>query len=629
MNELLMYANYFIGGSGQLPILLGAFAVLAGLAAIGRAMFAGRGLAEADLFGGWAVAVLVFTVGNVFFRIPFSYVFWVFAAAGGGLALWYLYKERRAGPAGFWRVVILAAPLLLIASARMASEWDEFSHWLPTARFIFEAQQFPFGGREVSGGHFPGYPFGWMLLVYSANMTAGQFVESAGSTLNILLLLTFGVGAVRMWCEATDNPIPDVGRLTWTGALFAVLAATLLNPTFVQKVIMTTYADASTAVAMGGGAVLAYFVLDALANKETERARVLAWQFGLAMAVLINIKQANLVITVLLLGASGLVALRDRAIPFGAYLRVLPAMVLPAVAIYGIWRYHVAVNLPSGVEANFLPYEKWNLDLLWPIFERMLIVAGKKIGYFGVLAIAAVFALRALWRCETRFDRVAMLTGLTFVGYNAFLFMIFVTHFTEYDALRVASYWRYNHHLGLTAVVFGAFALGTLYRRYLAGKNLQRYIVPVLFAVVIAAPFVFAEKLRFDTEHPKPFFRNVGAELLELLPEGSRVFLLDPYGSGESVVLTGYSMHHRRSELLGYMATFHPFSAKSVRQVIDDRNPGYLLVHSVRPSVNRVLGTDLAKSGYSYLLRKIGDDPVQWEIVKKWSRPDSYRIADD
>ena len=32
----------------------------------------------------------------------------------------------------------------------------------------------------------------------------------------------------------------------------------------------------------------------------------------------------------------------------------------------------------------------------------------------------------------------------------------FVTHFTEYDALRAASYWRYNHHLGLLAVIFGA-----------------------------------------------------------------------------------------------------------------------------------------------------------------------------
>lgn len=629
MSDLSTYAGYFFGGSGQILILFGALATLAGLSAIGRTVFAGKSFAEADLLSGWALVVFVYTITNIFLRIPFDYVFWTLAALSAALIGWSIYKKQCVGPTGFWRVLVLAAPLLLLASARMASEWDEFSHWLPTARFIFEEQEFPFGGPEVSGGHFPGYPYAWLFLVYMANMIAGQLVEAAGSILNVLLLLVFGVSAVRMWCEAADRPLPRDGKLMWTGALFCVLAATLLNPTFVQKVVMTTYADPSTAVGMGIGAVLAYFMLDALAAKETERARILAWQFGLAMAVVINIKQANLVIVVLLFGGAVLVALRDKSISLASFVRLVPAMVMPAAMIYALWRYHVAVNLPGGVEANFLPYEHWNLDLLWPILQRMLIVAGKKIGYFGVMAIAAVFALRALWRCETRFDRIAMLIGFTFVGYNAFLFMIFVTHFTEYDALRAASYWRYNHHLGLMAVVFGAFVTGLIFQRHMAAKNLQRYVVPVLMAIVVVAPFVFAEKLRFDQEHPKPFFRSVGAELLDLVPEGSRIFLFDPFGSGEAVVLTKYELWDRRNELLGYMATFHEFSEKSVQDVIEREHPGYLLVHSVKPVINRVLHTDLEKSGYSYLLHQVGNDPEHWEIVKKWARPDSYRIADD
>jgi len=629
MPDLSTYAGYFIGTSGQIPIILATLGTLAGLAAIGRVVYGGKGLAEADLFGGWAVAAFLFTITNVFFRLPFNYSFWVLVALAAAAALWALVREHRVGPSGFWRVLVLCAPLLLIASARMASEWDEFSHWLPTARFIFEEQGFPFGGREVSGGHFPGYPYAWLLLVYMANMLAGQFVEAAGSILNILLLLVFGVAAVRLWCEATDNPMPEAGRLGWTAALFAVLAATLLNPTFVQKVIMTTYADASTAAAVGIGTVLAYFILDALSRGESERARVMAWQFGLAMAVLINIKQSNLVLVVMLLGGSGLVALRDPAIRLPAYFRVLLPMLAPAALIYAIWRYHVAVNLPGGVEAMFQPFSHWNFDLMWPILQRMLIIATKKSAYFGVMAIAALFAIRALWRCETGFDRIAMLVGFSFLGYNAFLYLIFIAHFTEYDALRAASYWRYNHHLGLMAVAFGAFAAGTLYRRHLAEKRLQRFVVPVLFAVVVAAPFVFAEKLRFDLEHPKPFFRAIGVEILSEMPEGSRLYLLDPYGSGESVVLTGYSLHNRRGELLGYRGTFHDFADAAIRKTLDQAKPDHLLVHSVRPSLNRVLGTDLALSGHSYLLRKSKGAPETWEIVKDWTRPDSYRIAKD
>jgi len=624
MPDLSTYAGYFIGTDGQLPIILAALGVLAGLSAIGRVMYGGKGLAEADLFGGWALAVLVFTAGNVFFRIPFNYMFWMIAAAAAASAVWLLIRERQVGPSGFWRALVLSVPLLLIASARMASEWDEFSHWLPTARYMFEDQQFPFGGREISGGHFPGYPYTWLFLVYMADMLAGQLVEAAGSVLNILLLLLFGVGAVRMWCEAMGRPMPDTGRLGWTGALLAVLAATLLNPTFVQKVILTTYADASTAAAVGIGTVLAYFILDSLTRDDGGRARTLAWQLGLTLAVLINIKQSNLVLVVMLLGGAGLVALRDPAIRLASYMRLLPVMLVPAIIIYGIWRYHVAVNLPLGAEASFLPYEVWNTHILWPILERMLVVAGKKIGYFGVMGVAAVFAFRALWRCRTGFDRLAMLIGFSFLGYNAFLYLIFVTQFGEYDALRVASYWRYNHHLGLMAVTFGAFAIPAMWQRYLNGKDLPRYALAVLFAGVLLAPFVFAEKLRFDLEHPKPFYRAVARELPGLMPEGSRLLILDPIGTGESSVLTRYPLSKRRTELLAYFAAFHDFSPQVMTKQLQSMKPDFLLIHSVKPSINEILGTDLAEKGYSYLLRKSGENPARWEIVKEWPRSDGH-----
>jgi hypothetical protein len=624
MPEIATYADYFIGGAGQLPIILATLGVLAGLAAVGRLMYGGKGFSEADLFGGWAMAVFVFTIGNIFFRIPFNYLFWVMAAIAAGAALWLLVRERLVGASGFWRALILIAPLLLIASARMASEWDEFSHWLPTERFIFNAQGFPFGGRALAGGHFPGYPYAWLLLLYMANMLAGQLVEAAGSVMNILLLLVFGIGAVRLWNEATDRPMPPVAVLGWTGALFAVAAATVLNPTFVQKVVMTTYADPSTAASVGVGTVLAYFILDALVSKDPAKARTLAWQFGFVMAVLINIKQSNLVLVVMLLGGVSLVALRDPAIRLSALIRLLPAMMVPAVLIYLIWRYHVGVNLPGGVEASFQPYEKWNLDLLWPIMQRMLLIASKKLGYFAVMGVAVFFALRGLWRCETRFDRLAMLIGFSFLGYNAFLYLIFVTHFSEYDALRAASYWRYNHHLGLMAVAFGAFGLGTLWRRYMVARPLPRLVLGVLCAVVLLAPFVFAEKLRFDLEHPKPFYRTVGHELPGLMPVGSRLLILDPSGTGESGVLTQFEMAERQNEFLGYRAQYHGFAKSSLIEVFEATKPTHLLVHSFHPTINEVLGTDLPEKGFSFLLRKTDDDPAAWVIVKKWPRSDSH-----
>jgi len=622
MPDISTYMNYFIGGNGQFLIIIASIALLFGLGAIGRAVTGNNGLAEANTFVGWSVAVIIFTVTNIFFQIPFTYSFWLLVAGGGVAIVWSLKTGDGIGPAqGFWRVLVIAAPLLLIASARMASEWDEFSHWLPTTRYMFEAQQFPFGGREISGGHFPGYPYAWLFLPYMANMLAGQLVEGAGSTLNIMLLLIFGVGAVRLWFAAQHKPMTNRAVLTWTGALFVALAATLLNPTFVQKVILTTYADASTAAALGIGTVLMYFILDALASGDREKARNLSWQLGFVLAVLINIKQSNLVLVVMLAGGGGIVALRDPAISLGAFFRLLPIILLPATLIYGVWRYHVTTNLPVDAEAMFLPYEQWNTHILWPIFQKMLVVASKKIGYYGVMAIAAGFALRGLWRCRSGFDRLAMLIGLSFLGYNAFLYLIFVTQFGEYDAGRVASYWRYNHHLGLMAVAFGAFGLGTLWHKYMAGRTFPRHAVTALFVIVFIAPFIFAKKLRFDLEHPKPFYRAVGLELPELMPVGSKVYILDPLGTGESGVLTRYPLWKRRTELLGYRAAYHNFEAEPLRQSLLSSQPDHLLIHSVKPVINEVLGTELPEKGFSTLLRATDDG---WTIVKQWPRSDGH-----
>ena len=44
----------------------------------------------------------------------------------------------------------------------------------------------------------------------------------------------------------------------------------------------------------------------------------------------------------------------------------------------------------------------------------------------------------------------------------------------------------------------------------------------------------------------------------------------------------------------------------------------------MKPVINQVLGTDLPMQGYSYLLRRVDGDPVEWKIVKKWPRSDGH-----
>jgi hypothetical protein len=506
---------------------------------------------------------------------------------------------------------------LLLTSAKTVSEWDEFSHWVPTARFLAEAHGFPWADTSSTGGYFPAYPYNWPLLGYLASRLAGGFVENAGGVLNALLLLTFSLVVIRLVLLGTGRDESE-GR-GWGLPAAAVLASTLLNPTFAQKVALTAYADASSAVAMGFGAVLGWFMLGALAGDDPIRARRMAWQLGLVMLVLVNIKQANPVLVVMLVGGIGLAGLRDPAISSRDLARMLPRMVLPPLLIYGLWRYHVATELP-GSEAVFLPFSQWNVRVIPQILLQMLVVASKKGVYFAVMALAVGFAVKGLVRFRGDFDRLAIIVGGVFLGYNAFLFFIFVAQFGEFDALRVASYWRYNMHLGLVSVAFGAYGLALLWKRTLGGRPIQRAVTWLPVILVLVAPLAFAQKARFDLEGRKPHYQMVGRQLAEVLPPRSQLFILDLLGTGESGVMTKYHLGPRRDELRGYLAAFHDGRAEALHRALAALDElTHLLVHSQTAAVREVLDIDLP-AGASHLLEKAADGG--WRIVHSWPYPE-------
>ena len=617
---MVPYLRFFFDDGGQFIVLASVLAVWAGLAIIGGAIAGRERLAEGDPLYGWAAVSVLFTALGTIAAVPFTLITWGVAALVP-LAAVYLYRrERRLFTPDILKVAILALPLLLLASAMVASQWDEFSHWVPTVRFLVETDGFPDAANPVTGGSFPAYPYGWPLLSYMACRLAGRFLENPGSLFNVLLLITFGLVAVRLLAEGAGKLVAT--RLGWGLCAGAVLAGTLFNPSFAQKVALTAYADVSSAVATAFAAVLGWMMLGAIAEGQEDKARRLAWQCGLALLVLINIKQANLVLVVMLVGGIGVAGLRDPFVRLADLLRMLPRMILPALLIYGLWRYHVVTQLSPADEALLQPFAQWNFDLMGRIFLRMLLVASKKGVFFAIMALAVVFAVRGMIRFKGPLDRLAIVIACVFLGYNAFLFFIYVAHHGEPDALRVASFWRYNMHLGLLAVAFAAYGLGQLWKRYAAQRAVPGLLTWLAVVLVLAAPAVFAHKLRFDMEPPKPHFRAVGRELPQVMPEGSRVFLFDPRGSGESGVITKFHLGPRKAEYRGYYAAFDPFTAANVRILIASTRPTHLLAHSTSAALQEGIGLELAEDA-SHLLEKGADG--KWRLVRSWPYPDDMK----
>ena len=334
------------------------------------------------------------------------------------------------------------------------------------------------------------------------------------------------------------------------------------------------------------------------------------------MLVLVNLKQATVVLFVLVVGAVLLAGLRDPAIRVRDLAKTVPAMILPAIVIYGVWRYYVTTAL-SGAELTVRPFDQWNVDLIGQILWKMLVVFSKKGAYLALMVVAVGFAVRAMIRFRTHFDRMAIIVGAVFIGYNAFLLFAYVSTFGQADALRVASLWRYNMHLGALGVAFAAYGLGMLWKDRVPERFKEKRLAWLPVALILIAPFVFAHKLRFDRHPPVPHFRAVGASVAEIIKPGDKLFVLDPKGSGESAVITRYEMA-TTTAFKGYIGAFHQHSLATFRTIFHERGFSHILVHSWTPEVIQVLGMKL-KDHASTLLKS--DGKGSWTVQGTWNRP--------
>jgi len=609
------YFGYFFENPAQIQSFLAVLAVWVGFWALGSLFGSRDRIREVDPIIGWAVVSLVVTIGGVFFTVPFTYSALVCAgfAVFAGRFVWR--REQRFLSVDFFKLVLLFGPLLMLVSAMRGSQWDEFSTWLIIPQYLIESDAFPTRDSELPGQALVAYPYSWHLVNYLASRLSGVFLENAGALFNVFLLTGFALLVLRLIVRGLDRDDLD-GRAPWALIALAGLLVSLANPTFAQKVVLTAYADTASAVTTAMAAVLGWFMLEALGEDDDRSARRLAWQMGGIFLVLVNLKQSTLVLMVLVVAAVILVALRDPRIRTLDVVKLLPMVLVPPLAIYLAWRYHVNLELASG-ELSIRPYEDWTILLIPKILLAMLTVLAKKGLYLAMVAAIVVLGIRGFLRNRSAFDRFAALTAAVVLSYNAFLLFVYVAVFSESDPPRVYSYWRYNMHLGMLVVGFIAYGGATLWRTRLAGWVSVDRIAWLPVILILVAPVAFAHKIRFDTSPMIRHFRAVGAAVAEQVASADGVYVLDPTGSGESGVITGYELASR-ARLVGYLSAFHAEKAKIVRSVVKNPDVTLIIVHSMAPEAEGVFGQALDPTA-SYLLRRSGDQG--WTVLGRWPRP--------
>ena len=219
---------------------------------------------------------------------------------------------------------------------------------------------------------------------------------------------------------------------------------------------------------------------------------------------------------------------------------------------------------------------------------------------------------------ETSLDRLAVIASAMFLGYNAFLLFTYVSAFGKFDALRVASYWRYNIHVGFFASVFCVYGFSLIYTKTDFLKAWHKHFGIAAIVILLVAPLIFAKKLRFDYEGRKPYFQMVARDLKSELPRGARYFIVDPQGNGEVGVITKFRVGNSAT-YGGVMSAFHPSNEKALDSRLKSSNSDFVLIHSSFDGMERIFGFPILPDR-SYLLKKSASGWVQVRTWLAWSR---------
>jgi hypothetical protein len=579
---------------------IGAVLLLAGAGLTGN-----RVAPEIQIAAGWGALCLALTSWGVFvplsLRLP--------AAAFSIVALGVLLLPRRRPSAGAWtalgRMLVISLPLWLVMAPIRPSQPDTFLNLLPNAVYLIDYGRLPTSILPPSFSLLPAAPYNTQYLSFLGSFFDADYPAAGMSLVNIMLLLAAALAIAR---ALGPRPMSAATPPAWGLVAVGLLAVTLLNPGFVPRIHLTAYGEP----ALAAMAVLAAWGFVAGQTRLAVGAR--SAQIGplaLTLAAIVEIKQTGFGLIVALAGAAVISACAERAVPHAAALKFVGLALLPAVFLFGIWRYHVA---HAGVEElKPLPFGEWN----WAGFSAtavsaLKVVSGKPV-YFGCVATAMLTLPLLLWRQGwTPTTRLLGFNAALFALYNAFIAITYIAAFPVEMSVEAHSYFRYNTHLSLVLVLSLGLAARDLSSAVRLSREQLRLASAAMLVLAVLAPVAFAERLRFDLDMPQPLVWDLAKKIGVYLQDGDRLALLLP-GDNDSVatmlsgVLADTTPRRRNLDVL-HRNTADPATLDEAARL------GYrLALISCAPE-----GWDDWRPSQAVLLRH---EPGGWRLLAAWPYP--------
>lgn len=436
----------------------------------------------------------------------------------------------------------MLAPLIYLAVINNNPLWDDFTNWLPPARYLFEYNHLPTLDNPDVTHVTKTYPFLRAMFHAWVAKFSGTFNLNVQGVLNMLLAGSFLVWAHELKKAQLENQNNFGGVLSCVplmGLLAASLTVWIL--TLNTRLVLGSFADPALSLSLAG----VFIYLSSSKNIESRfwNGRIDTNLFFLFLFPYL-IKDAAVYFVPMLFFCFWLSRLSQfkiqsvsNLIEKARKLATQTAHFTPLFLVLIIWNIYCNQN-GLNFSIALQPIDTWNFDIVPQILKSMF---SQTLGrpYLLIGLIISIFLILKNWNSnilQSKIRRTILPPIMFVIAMHVFLFVAYLGAFGESGAARATSFSRYIAPAGFLIWVALIVYWVTQHDRMIS-KSFK--VVYAIFFLSFSG-LIIAKADKFvvpDTQAP---LRQAAKEIKENYSHSKRLLIIDALSSGIDYVSIRY-----------------------------------------------------------------------------------------
>ena len=390
---------------------------------------------------------------------------------------------------GFILFIITYIFILWISIGRKSIEWDEFSHWSLAVKNMFNLGNLGLG--EESTILCKNYLSGTSIFQFFCTKLSGEFKEGM-LYVGMNLMISATIVPVFKNIKSRKSLIAYIGY----GIMFFVPMY------FYPLIYKTVYVDGILAL------VFAYTLYSYFSDEEKGLTKFKAINLMVNLTWLVLIKDFGLVFAV---GTLFIILINNLFIDNKFKLKslwknskYLILTAVPMILVKVIWAITLKVNnvVTASDTSNLLPYQSETVR----IYLDALFVTPLTVVYsftFAMCICLAIILAYIVRKNSSDKKSIQVVLTLLIIGAGAYaillMFVPYLSMFSEYEALKLASYSRYMNEY-ILGLIFAELAL--IARELSDNKEKFERFILIFFAIFIFTfPFAYIEQFTINARY--------------------------------------------------------------------------------------------------------------------------------